>query len=267
MNRKFSLVLIALMFIGMGALIVTQIVFRPSEPEPAPASEWQNGADVSKPLSSSDVSPDSSGDERREAVPSSGLPAPEPVQSAPAAENATPSAPEPAEASPEMPLPAIPPAPEAVEEPAAAEKQPEEPQAGSAEAEKPSQTEIAKASPPVDKAPSKTEPGKGPKIGKVRSVTVSASEGRVRYLIRTEHPIKDIKYFTLKKPYRLVVDLIGKWEVSGPANVEKNGIIKAVRIGTHEKWRRFVADFHSDTPREFSVARPSDTLVEIVFQQ
>ncbi len=67
--------------------------------------------------------------------------------------------------------------------------------------------------------------------------------------IRADGPINKYKYFFLKSPPRLVIDLIGEWEK--PVNLEipiESDTIKKVRIWKHPDKLRLVNDLHHEHP-------------------
>lgn len=73
------------------------------------------------------------------------------------------------------------------------------------------------------------------------------------------------KIFTLNKPQRLVIDVIGRFseKLSAP-NVAEDGLVKAVRLGHHKDRVRIVLDLKKPLSQDWIAERKSDSLVVVI---
>ena len=130
---------------------------------------------------------------------------------------------------------------------AAADK-PETPQAPPASAEPvPVPAKAAKAA-AADEAPAapKKAPGSsatpaGNRDGRVTAVGMQSVKGGVGYAIRADRPVTGAKWFALRAADKLVVDLPGKWTVSGPSvhRFDSGPVLHAI-LGEHPDFLRVV---------------------------
>ncbi|MCL1889314.1 MAG: AMIN domain-containing protein [Desulfovibrionaceae bacterium] len=74
-----------------------------------------------------------------------------------------------------------------------------------------------------------------------------------------------IRYFVLREPDRLVVDLSGRWQGLRAPAVPSNNLVKSVRLGRQNAADRLVLDLLAPL-QNHELVRLSDTLFEVYFQ-
>lgn len=91
-------------------------------------------------------------------------------------------------------------------------------------------------------------------------------EGGISFRILAEEELGKYKYFVLKNPDRLVVDLIGDWKKGPKPVVPRNPVVIGVRTGLHPRWIRFVADLKNKTNYDVNVEKKSPKEMVITVQ-
>ncbi|MCL1915769.1 MAG: AMIN domain-containing protein [Desulfovibrionaceae bacterium] len=74
-----------------------------------------------------------------------------------------------------------------------------------------------------------------------------------------------IRYFVLREPDRLVVDLSGRWQGLRTPAVPSNNLVKSIRLGRQNAADRLVLDLLAPL-QNHELVRLSDTLFEVYFQ-
>lgn len=77
----------------------------------------------------------------------------------------------------------------------------------------------------------------------LKDIIIKTDDNETRIMIQAGDPIDAYEYFSLNFPKRLVVDLIGKWQVPKKQRFEvKSDMVKGVRLGHHPDRLRIVVD-------------------------
>ena len=298
MNKKTTIILLGVFFLGMALIIISQmgkgddkklatqqaekgdkfevkkpIAVEPGKP-PTPAAPSAPGAPASPGQSASQSQPAPAAP-AAPAIPAAPAPAPPAaaVPTAPAAPQASAPAqpePKPVVTAPEMKAPAqpeskpSPPEPKPVA-PAPEKKAPPAPPEPKVQAVK---TPPAKAAEPEKAQPAKTSEqapaAASSGLNAIKQISVAASGEGVVITIMTSRPIEKYVHFSLGSPSRLIVDLSGKWRMfTGSASVTQNAVVKDVRVGMHPDKLRIVADCLGKAPSNVKIVRTSEHTLTI----
>ena len=101
----------------------------------------------------------------------------------------------------------------------------------------------------------------GPGNALERVEVIGIDNGAVLRIV-TSKPVESFKYFSLKSPNRVVVDLYGSWSRAAVPAPAPNPWISKIRTGVHPDKMRIVADIGVETPGPVSARQNS--LTEIV---
>lgn len=117
---------------------------------------------------------------------------------------------------------------------------------------------VRKTSPPV----AESKPA-GPK-NQLQNIKIKVEHAAVILDIITVRPIGHYKFFSLPKPQRMVVDLLGAFKPHAPEmKVPQNNYVGGLRIGDHSDKLRIVADIKAKDPLKMNVERISDKQVRL----
>jgi hypothetical protein len=113
----------------------------------------------------------------------------------------------------------------------------------------------------------KDDPKQPTQRNRVVSIELVLAANETILDIRTEAPVEQHRYFQIKGPRRLVVDLYGSFRGSRPRlQVPDNPLISDVRTGLHPDKLRIVADLHPDAAVTVTVESRSPTRLVVVMQ-
>ncbi|WP_029897211.1 AMIN domain-containing protein [Desulfohalovibrio reitneri] len=140
---------------------------------------------------------------------------------------------------------------------------------GAEEPERPAEAaapgeQAAEPQPGPEEQAAKPESEPGPKEATVR---VQSREGKVAVLIGLAGGATDFSTFFLEQPYRMVVDVPGKWRPRGPSEVKVGEMgLRSVRIGRHAEHLRVVFDIDKSAGTKSETVRTAKGIV-VVFSK
>lgn len=124
--------------------------------------------------------------------------------------------------------------------------------------------------PKENEAPARGSLPQGERLHAAPAATLAAVEcldtnGQIRVELTTKGGPVEYSSFSLGSPPRVVVDLLGKWNYSGPLNMEvKNRLIHRVRLGRYENKLRVVMDLKR--PRVSRAISKTDVGIAVVLE-
>jgi hypothetical protein len=106
----------------------------------------------------------------------------------------------------------------------------------------------------------------GPGNALERVEVIGIDNGAVLRIVAAK-PVEKFKYFTLKSPNRVVVDLYGSWSRANIPPLASNTWISKIRTGVHPDKLRIVADVIVETPGPVSAKQNSLTEIVVMLRK
>ena len=91
---------------------------------------------------------------------------------------------------------------------------------------------------------------------RIKDVKYRGADSQIQILVRTDGMVGEFKEFTMGRPNRLVIDLIGvKGKVPRNSYTVNQGGVKRIRLGEHSNYTRIVVDFSTKKIPQYYITR------------